>query len=372
MLRTVLNLTWKELLQLFRDRLLLAFLIAAPMLQLALIAQSTGAGLRNEKFAVWDQDRSTLSQQLITALDNTAEFELAQRASSYQELKSYIDRGQVVAAVIIPPNFARDAARPGVGATIPVLLDGTNVLVANNILTSLQGAINQLSFQFLTSGSSAAAAGGINYTLDIAYNPTLNTRWSTLPATLAFITYQVVLVVAAVSFVRERELGTMEQLVVTPLTRLELILGKSLMAALIGLINFLLLILLLQFGFQVPLRGSLLLLIGLGLLFVLAEIGVGMLISLGSTSQQQAILIVFMLAIIEITFSGLLVPTENMPAVMRALAMVSPLQHFTAITRAVFIKAAEFTMLLNHVVPLALLAAASMGTAWTLFNRIEW
>ncbi len=372
MLRTVLNLAWKELIQLLRDRLLLGFLLAAPMLQLALIAQSTGAGIRNEKFAVWDQDRSALSQELITALDNTREFELVYRASSYADLKRQVDTGQVVAAVIIPPNFSRDAARPGAGASIPVIVDGTNVIVASSILSSVEGAVGDLSLQFLAAASPGAQPGGIDFKFDVSYNPTLNIRWTTLPATLAFIVYQIVLVIAAVSFVRERELGTMEQLAVTPLTRLELLLGKSLLAALIGLGDLLLLILLLTFGFQIPLRGSLALLLGLGLLFTLAEIGVGMLISIVTTSQQQAILIVFMLAIIEITFSGLLVPTDNMPAAMQLLAAISPLQHFTAIARAVFLKASALTMLLNHVVPLALLAAASMGTAWTLFKRIEW
>jgi drug efflux transport system permease protein len=371
-MKTILNLTWKELVQLYRDRVLLVFLIIAPMLQLALIAQSTGAGIKNERLAVWDQDQSALSQQLITSLDNTVEFQLTFRASSFEQLRELINQGQATVGVIIPPNFARDAARPDVGATVPVIVDGTNAIVAGSILTALEGAVGDLTLHFLAVSSSAPLPGGVDMKIDAAFNPTLNTRWTTLPATLAFITYQVVLIVAAVSFVRERELGTMEQLAVTPIHRLELLLGKGLMAALIGLVNFFLLILILTLVFQIPLRGDVLLLAALGLLFIIAQIGVGMLISLVSTSQQQAVLVVFLLAMIEITFSGLLVPTDNMPAAMQVLAAFSPLQHFTAIVREVFLKAATLDMLTAHVVPLALLAVGSIGISWTMFNQIEW
>ncbi len=372
MLKTILNLTWKELVQLFRDRVLLAFLIAAPMLQLVLIGQSTGAGIKHERLAVWDQDQSTLSQQLIMALNNAGEFQLAYRVANYDELQALVKRGEARIAVIIPPNFARDATRADVGTTVSVIVDATSVVVASNILSAVDGAVGDLTRQYLVSRAPGRLPGGIDLKIDAEFNPTLDARWTTLPATLAFITYQLVLVIAAVSFVRERELGTMEQLAVTPLSRLELILGKGLMTALIGLANFFLLIGILVIGYRIPLRGSLVLLAGLGLFFIIAEIGVGMLLSLLSTSQQQAILIVFMLAIIEITFSGLLVPTDNMPALMQTLAYFSPLQHFTAIVRAVFLKGAELTMLTGHLIPLVLLSAFCIGAALTMFNRIEW
>lgn len=371
-MKAILNLAWKELVQLYRDRLLLVFLVIAPMLQLALISQATGAGIKDEKLAVWDQDQSALSQQLITSLDNTVEFRVTHRAASFEELRELVNRGQATVGVIIPPHFSRDSARPDIGATVPVIVDGTNAIVAGSILTAMEGAVGDLTLDFLAAGSPVLLPAGVDLKIDAAFNPTLNTRWTTLPAALAFITYQVVLVLAAVSFVRERELGTMEQLAVTPIRRLELLLGKGLMVALIGLLNFFLLILILTLLFQIPLRGDILLLAGLGLLFIVTQIGVGMLISLVSTSQQQAVLVVFLLAMTEITFSGLLVPTSNMPEVMQALAELSPLQHFTAMVRGVFLKGATLDMLISHVVPLTLLTVGSMGIAWTMFRRIEW
>ena len=371
-MKTILNLAWKELIQLYRDRLLLAFLIVVPMMLLILIAQSTGAGISNERLAVWDQDRTPLSQQLIEALDNTGELQLAFRASSFDELRKLVNRDEVSVAVIIPPNFAHDATRPDIGATVPVIVDGSNAIVANDVLAAMNGAVENLSLQFLAVNSATGLPAGVDLKVNTAFNPTLSDSWTTLPTTLAFITYVLVLIVAAVSFVRERELGTMEQLAVTPINRLELLLGKGLMVALVGLLNFFVLVALLTLVFQIPMRGDLVVLVSLGFLFIVAEIGVGMLISLLSTSQQQAVLVVFMLALSEVSLSGILVPTDNMPVVMRVLADFSPLQHFTSLVRAIFLKGAPLDVLMGHVVPLALLACGTIGLSWVLFNRIEW
>lgn len=369
MFKSVLNLAWKELLQLVRDRLLLAFLVLVPVLLLSLISESTGQGIRDTRLVVWDQEKSAFSQELITAIDNTSDFKLAYRASSYAEVKDLVDRGEVGVALVIPPTFSQDAFRPGTGATLDVIVDATNEIVASDVIGSLQGVVNMVALRH-AAGLNGQPPGGVTLDVDIAFNPTLNIRWSTLTGTLAMITYIVVLVVASVSFVRERELGTMEQLVVTPISRLELIFGKGLVSALIGLVNLFLLYLALHEWFQIPMYGSLALLLGLGLLFVVTEVGVGTVISLVTSSQQQAVLVVFLMAILEITFSGYMVPTVNMPLFMQFFAAISPLQHFMAISHAVFLKGSTFSMLIGHVMPLSLMAVATVGGAWVLFARM--
>jgi len=368
MFKSILNLAWKEILQLLRDRVLLLFLILIPVSLLFLIAESTGGGIRGTRFAVWDQERSAFSQELITSIDNTGDFRLYFRANSYEEVRDLLDEGKVAAALIIPSTFSRDALRPGSSASLTVIVDGTNEVVASNVIGALQGVVNDLTFQD-RAAQGGRLPGGIDLKIDVAFNPTLNIRWSTLTGQIAIITYLVVLVVAAVSFVRERELGTMEQLVVTPISRLELLFGKGLMAALIGLFNLVVLYLALHEVFQIPMHGSLALLLALGMLFVMTEIGAGMLISLVTNSQQQAILVVFLLSMLEITFSGYLVPTENMPIFMQFFAAISPLQHFTSISRAIFLKGSTFTMLLGHVIPLVVLTTGSIGAAWALFAK---
>jgi ABC-2 type transport system permease protein len=369
-MKTILNLTWKELIQLLRDRVLLGFLVAMPLLQLVLIAEATGAGVSGIKFAVWDQDQSQLSQDLIRTLDNSNEFKLLTRAHSYEELKKSIDDGSAKLALIIPPDFSRAAMRTDTPATITAIIDGTNVIVGNSVLGAIQGAVNDLVRQMFVQAR-LTTLSGIDLKVDLEFNPTLNIRWSTLTAQLPFITYQLVLVVAAVGFVRERELGTMEQLIVAPISRLDLVLGKGLMALGVGIINFFILLLALTQGFKIPMRGDLFTFTLLGLLFIATEIGVGTFLSLITSSQQQVILIVFLMAMLEVTFSGYLVPTDNMPAFMQAAAAVSPLQHFTAITREVLLKGTPISMMLNHVIPLVLLALGSLGAGLGLFVRAE-
>lgn len=372
MFKTIVNLAWKELLQLLRDRLLLTFLVVIPVMQLGLIAEATGAGIRNIRLAVWDQDKSQLSQDLVTALKNTGDFNLAYRVESYAEIDNLINEGKVGAAVIVPPDFSRDMMRPGVGATLPVIVDGTNAIVASNLLGAVEGAIGDLTRQLLGASTAQSQFGAIELKIEFAFNPTLNIRWATIVTQLGFITYQLVLVVAAVGFVRERELGTLEQLAVTPISRLELLLGKGLMALGIGMLNYVLLYLAMVSIFEIPMRGSIGLLMGLGVLFIIAEIGVGTLLSIITSSQQQAILMVFLLAMLEVTFSGYMVPTENMPWFMQFIASFSPLQHFSAILRSVFLKGSDLLMLWQHVVPLVALTIVTVGTGWFLFNRAEW
>jgi len=371
MVKTILNLAWKELLQLLRDRLLLMFLIIIPVVQLGLIAEATGAGIRNIRLAVWDQDKSQFSQDLITALQNSGDFHLTQRVTNYTELQTLMDQGKIGAAVMIPPDFSRDLFKPGVGATLPVIIDGTNAIVASNLTGAVEGAVADITRQLVGSAASATL-GAINLKIEFAFNATLNMRWATLVTQLGFITYQLVLIVAAVGFVRERELGTLEQLAVTPIRRLELMLGKGLMALGIGVVNFVVLYLALAYGFAIPMRGSFALLLALGVLFIVAEIGAGTLLSIVTASQQQVILMVFLLAMLEVTFSGYLVPTENMPWFMQAIASFSPLQHFSAILRAVYIKGSSLTMVWQNVLPLVGLTLATVSAGWYLFQRAEW
>ena len=370
-MKSILNLAWKEIIQLLRDRVLLIFLIVAPFSQLILIAEATGGGVRNVKLAVWDQDQSQLSQDLVRTLGNSEAFKLVARAQSYEQVEQLVNDGSAAAVLIVPPDFSRNVMRPDAHVTLNAIVDGTNVIVARNIVGDIQGGVNDVLRQLLTEAGLASLGGGIDLVVENAFNPTLYIRWSTLTAQLPFITYQVVLVVAAVGFVRERELGTMEQLIVTPISRLELMLGKGLMALTVGIVNYIILYITLTQGFRLPMRGDLILFTILGILFVVTEIGIGTLISIVTKSQQQAILIVFLLAILEVTYSGYLVPTENMPLFMQAAAAVSPLQHFTAITRHVFLKGSTLPMMLDHVVMLVTLTIVSVGAAWVLFSRAE-
>ena len=186
---------------------------------------------------------------------------------------------------------------------------------------------------------------------------------------LAFIIYAVTLVIASTGFVRERELGTLEQLMITPLNRFELLVGKALPAIVIGMANFFLLIAVQSFGYHIPFRGSLFLLSGATLLFVIAVVAEGTLISLFAHTQQQALLFVFLLAILEVTFSGYLLPVDSMPLVMQGLARVSALQHFMAIMRSITLRGATLPMVLSDMLAIVGFIGVVGFAGWRLLNR---
>jgi len=179
----------------------------------------------------------------------------------------------------------------------------------------------------------------------VRFNPTFNFRYFSIPAQVGFIIYQVTLTVASIGLARERELGTLEQLIVMPLRRIELVIGKAIPALLIGVLNFLLMLAVAVFVFQVPMRGSLSLLFLLTLLFVTVEIGYGILISGIARTQQQAILLVFVLAMVDMAFSGYMVRVKHLPAVLQAIANMIPFHHYLTIIRGVMLKGAGLDVL---------------------------
>jgi len=369
MLRQILNLTWKEIIQVRRDRFLVLFLILAPTMQLVLLSRNTAQGVRDMPVAILDLDQSALSRELAATLDQTREMKITYRPRTREELNALLDDGKAEIGIVVPPRFERAFYRGGPeSAQVQAIIDGTNTLVGRSGAQVIEGVIGLMAQRRLASPLSAES-GGLKVLTSALFNPSFNNQWFAIPSMLAFITYQVTLVVAATGFVRERELGTLEQLLITPLNRFELIAGKALPAILIGMFNFFLLLAVQTLGYHIPIRGSLLLLLGAALLFIIAVVAQGTLISLLSHTQQQAVLFVFLLAILEVTFSGYLLPVENMPLVMRALAKVSALQHFMVTIRSVTLRGATLPMILPDLLAIVAFTAVVGFAGWHLFNR---
>lgn len=346
------NLVWKEILQFIRDRMLTAFLFLLPVLQLILLAQATGSRIGDLSVAVLDRDHSSVSRRLITDLDNREELNVRHFVESEEELRDVMDRGLVDAGVIFPDGLSRDLCDPSRACQVRVIVDGTNSIVGGIALD----ATNLVMSEYIERARDTATAGLIDVETTVRYNPSFNLRYFTIPAQVAFITYQITLAIASLGLAREKELGTLEQLIVAPLSRLEIVLGKAIPALIIGGVNFLFMLALAIHLFQVPLRGSIWFLLGTTLLFITAEIGWGMLISSVSRTQQQAILFVFILAIFDVSFSGYLVPVQNLPGVMRFVARLVPMYHQLVVIRAVMLKGATLTALWSHVLALTGLA----------------
>jgi ABC-2 type transport system permease protein len=350
-------LIWKEGIQFARDRMLTAFLMLLPILQLALLARNTGTDITDLRVAVLDLDGSPATRELMASIDNRTQLAVRYFVEDEAELRELLDWGRVEVGVIFAEGLDQDLAGPGRAGRVKVVVNGTNSVVGETALAAISSVFSEYATD-LAREQGLDATPAISLRTVTRYNPTSNIRYFAIPAQVGFITYQITLAIASLGLARERELGTLEQLLVAPLNRLELMLGKAVPALVIGLFNFILMSAVAVHLFQVPLRGSFPLLVGFTIIFLVAEIGWGVLISAVARTQQQSILFVFILAMVDMTFSGYLVPAQNLPQVLQLVCRVVPMYHYLAVIRAVMLKGATLTTLWPRALVLLALALA--------------
>ena len=349
------NLIVKELVQFGRDRLLAGFILLAPALQLLLLAQAIERGIHEQPVAILDLDHTRLSRQLAADLDNTDELQVSFYVDTPEDLRNLLDKGQARLGVVIPAGFGRELGSALSSQAIQIVADATNTIAASVTMNAASGVVTRFSAD-LAAHYGMVVPEFIDFRTEIRFNPTMDVRDFSIPAQLGFITYQVTLAVASLGLARERELGTLEQLMVTPLRRFELTMGKGIPAIAIGGLNFLGMWAISLTVFQVPMNGSPLLLVLLTLLFLIAEVSWGLVISAVSRTQQQAILFVFIQAMVDMTFSGFMVPVKNMPPLLQAISRFVPLQHYLTIVRGIMLRGAGLGDLWPQVVALGLLS----------------
>lgn len=351
----------KEFIQFRRDRLLTIFLITFPALQLVLVARVAGSDITNLPMAILDQDKSQVSRGVLQALDNTQELTLYYLPTSLRQVEQLLDQGQAALAVVIPPGFAANLFDAAACPEIQIIADGTNTYAGRTGLNTAEGAITNYLYRFLTQAglpnkqSASTIISPLALKTTTRFNPELNRHYYTIPAQFAFVVYQVTIIVAALGLVRERELGTLEQLIVTPVRRFELLSGKAIPAIIIGLIEWAIMFFLMLGLFHLPMRGSWGLLLLLSTLFIIAQVSWGMLVSAIARTQQQAILIIFPLAMTELSLSGYLVPVENLPLGLKMISTFSPIRHYITVLRNIMLKGADLTTLWPHVLALVVL-----------------
>lgn len=353
----------KEFLQLSRDRVLMGFVILAPLLELALMANMTEDGVANLPLAVVDRDTSRASRELISKLDQSEELLLTTYAENVDQARESMQRGKVAAIVVIPPGYGEYLIDPRQSAEVQVIVDDSNYVVATIAESSVKSAASGIT-QDLATRMTTINGGPVRMSFVARFNAALDSRPRSITAMLGMIVYQVTLIIAAQSFTRERERGTLEQLRITPLGRVELIVGKALPTLIIGLINGLTMVGLIIVWFEVPMRGSLPLLLLLSIPFILAQIGWGTLISLVSHNQQQAVLFVFAMAMLEVACSGFIVPASDMPKVMQVVSQVSSVQHYLVILRGVMLRGAGIGSVWVSTLALTSIALVATALAW--------
>lgn len=357
------GLALKELLQFSRDKLLLGFVLLGTLVELLLVGGLKAKGVENLPLAVVDLDRSRASRELIVRLDQSDALLIKGYGESLTEAQQWMQNGRISVIVMVPPGYGEALTDPRQSATVQVIADGSHHAVSTVAIATTESVAAEIA-QDITARHAVASSGPVELRFVARFNALLDDRPYVITAMLGLIVYQVTLIIAAQSFARERELGTLEQLRVTPLGRLELILGKAIPPLLVGLMDCLLMTGAIIVWFDIPMRGSLLLLLLLTVPFILVQIGWGTLISLISRTQQQALLFVFALAILEIALSGFMVPAGDMPGPARILSTVSSMRYHMTIVRGVMLRGAGLESLWLPGLTLTGIAIAVLGLAW--------
>lgn len=351
MIRRIVALVKKEFLHLKNDWWLPAFMLFGGALELLMIGWATSRPISNLPLMVWDMDRTHASRNLVISIENTGTFEIVAPPRSFDEIKDQMDRGNINAAVIIPRGFAGELSTSAGQPILQVILNGAESIPAREAQRAIEGVVWDLGQKITIErlGANGDQFEGFDFSLRVWFNESLNEAYFTTPAELALMLEFTILIFAALTFSREREFGTLEQLLVMPFTSLEIILGKSIPVILIGLFDFTLMLGVVHFAFHVPVRGSIPLMFSLALIYTLVELGKGMAISVFSRSQHQSFLLVLMVGMIDFMFTGYAAPVESMPRIIQILANFIPAHHWLDILRGIILKGSGIADILPNV-----------------------
>lgn len=355
MLRRIWSLAIKEFIHLRNDWWLPAFMLIGGATELLLVGWATSRPINNLPIMVLDHDHSAASREVVVALENTGTFSQPQYVSDMPTIEDALNRGRINAAVIIPPDFGEQMASPTGRPTLAVILNGaesTPAIAAKRAIEGLAQDLGQhITIQRL--GLSPSEFAGFDPSLRVWFNEALSEALYTTPAELGLMLEFTVLLFAALAFSRERELGTLEQLLVMPFSSMEIIIGKSIPVIIVGFADFLLMLSMVHFAFGVPVRGSLPLLLVLAFGYLLVELGKGLVVSVISRTQHQAFLLILLLGMTDFMFTGYAAPVEGMPQVLQWAANFIPAHHWLTILRGILLKGAGLDVLWPNLVWLA-------------------
>jgi ABC-2 type transport system permease protein len=363
----------KEFTQILRDPRTLAIAIMMPILQLFLLGYAATSAVRNLPLAVLDRDRSPASRSLLEAFRVADYFRIAYDVDSEEELRELVDRGLVGVGLIIPPDYGRQLASGG-KADVAFILDGSDPSVASTALSAGQLIAQAYATDIQVERFDrlgVAAPGGlpIEVHTQVWYNPDMQDSYFMVPGVAGMVLYALTSILTASAVVRERERGTIEQLIVTPIRPWELMLGKLLPYGALALVNTLEVLLIGALWFGVPIRGSLLLIFLLSALFLLTSLAIGLLASTVANTQQEAILTVFITLLPSIFLSGFFFPIAAMPRALQLISYVVPLRYYLTIIRSLLLKGTGIVELQNEVIALLIFGTLLMTAATLRFRK---
>lgn len=362
----IIALAIKEFLALLRDKRSRMVIIGPPVMQLIVFGFAATYDLNHVPIAIYNQDKGQVSRDLISKFEGSPNFEIIQYISNDGEVSPLINNRDALLVLTIDPNFSAGLLR-GQQVSIQAVFDGRNsntAMIAMNYLQTILLDFNQTWLK-----NQGKTVPKVTLEMRNWHNENLRSQWFIIPGIVGLLTLVVTLLVTALSVAREREAGTFDQLLVTPLHPYEILIGKAIPGIVIGLFEASIIILLAVLFFDIPLRGDIgALYLGL-ILFILSATGVGLMISAIAVTQQQAILGAFMFLVPAVILSGFSTPIANMPEVIQYLTLLDPLRYFLVIVRGVFLEGDSYAVLLNQYWPMAIIAVISLSFADWLFRH---
>lgn len=365
-LRRIFALAVKELLAILKDKQSRIVLVAPPLVQLIVFGYAATFDLNHIPLAVYNEDHGGASRELVARLKGSPHFDLVGYIDHDAQVAPLIDNRDALLVLHLGQRFSAQLAR-GDTAIVQVIIDGRNSNTAMLTLGYLRTIFTDFNIDWARTHGQTGPPAALH--IRPWYNENLVSRWFIVPGIIGLLALVITMVVTGLSVAREREAGTFDQLLVTPLRPVEILIGKSIPGILIGLVECTFILLLVVFWFEIPLRGSLgALYLGM-FLFLFSAVGIGLMISSLAVTQQQGILGAFLFLVPAVILSGFATPIANMPEFMQTLTLINPLRYFMVILRGVFLEGDSYALLFDQYWPLVIIALVTLGFAGWLFRH---
>ena len=362
----------KEFIQILRDPRTLILIVVMPIMQLFLLGYAATTDIKNVSLAVWDQSQSPQSRALLDAFRAANYFSIDYNVGSNDEYRQLIETGKIRGALIIPPDY--DIRLLEGNAQVSLVLDGSDATVGGTALSTAKligqsYATKVMSEQAALTGRTSSFNPPLEVRTQVWYNPHLIAAYFNVPGVIGMILYFITALLTASSIVRERERGTIEQLIVTPIRSWELVVGKILPYSILAFIDTLEILIIGHWWFKVPIRGDLGLVFALSGLFLLSSLGIGLFASTIANTQQEAFITVMVTMLPSIFLSGFFFPIEAMPKLLQYVSAIVPLRYYLVIIRALLLKGVGASALQGEIIALTIFALVIMGAAATRFRK---
>ena len=369
-LQRIIALLKKEFGQLFKDRRLLPIIFIAPVLQLTFLGFAASLDVKNISMVICDLDKSAESRSFIQTFSNSGYFTIEYATEDYRSIQQYVDDNKVTMALVIPPKFGDKVLRRE-QAIVQVILDGSEGSTAAITMGYINQVIVRSSTRILTEVlGGSVPTGQVDAQIRAWYNPSLKSRNFMVPGVLVLILLITTTNLTAMAIVKEKEVGTLEQIMVTPIRSYELILGKLVPFTIVGMTNVFVVITVMVFGFDIPIKGSVLLLLGLSGIFLLTTLGVGLFVSTISKTQQQAMMTTIFFVVMPMMYiSGFVFPIENMPKPLQILSLGIPMRYYLIIIRSIILKGVGLSSLWSSAVILFLMGGTILTASALRFRK---